>query len=307
MPMRAGLELRHLRTFVAVVDAGGFVRAARTLGVAQSTVSESLAALERALGAEVLARRGRGHALTPAGEALLPHARALLRAAGEAEVAVAAAVDSARITVVVRAPESVGAVLLPPAIAAVRARWPGSRFRVESALCEEVRAAVREERVDLGLVLEPAAPVEGEDRGVAEVPLVVFAAPDHPLAGRTAPAFELWRRRFVFGEAAGHYHALLRAFFEAAGYGTPAMEVVGSVDAVRRTVLADRASLGALPAFVVAEDVARGRAAVVGTSPPLGRLHLKAVDPPRGTRSPVAAALVDALAAAGGEAERAAG
>ncbi|HET7452873.1 MAG TPA: LysR family transcriptional regulator, partial [Thermoanaerobaculia bacterium] len=41
------LELRHLRVFVAVVDQGGYTRAAETLGVSQSTVSEALAALER--------------------------------------------------------------------------------------------------------------------------------------------------------------------------------------------------------------------------------------------------------------------
>jgi DNA-binding transcriptional LysR family regulator len=297
--MRPGLELRHLGAFVAVVDAGGFGAAARHLGVAQSTVSESLAALERALGAEVLARRGRGHALTPAGEALLPHARALLRGAADAAAAVAAVAESARTTVVVRAPESVGAVLLPPAVAAVRARWPGSRFRVEAALCAEVRAAVREERVDLGLVLEPAGAGEDEARRVAEVPLLVFCAAGHPLAGRTATADALWPHRFVFSEAAGHYHALLRAFFEAAGYGMPAVEVAGSVEAVRRTVLADRETLGALPAFVVADDLAAGRAAVIRTSPALPPLELKVVAPDRAARSPVTAALVEALAAGG--------
>lgn len=295
--MRPGLELRHLGAFVAVVDAGGFGRAARAMGVAQSTVSESLAALERALGAEVLARRGRGHALTPAGEALLPHARALLRGAADAAAAVASVVDSARTTVVVRAPESVGAVLLPPAVAAVRHRWPGSRFRIEAALCADIRAAAREARIDLGLVLEPAGSETDGERVVAEVPLVVFCAPGHALAGRTAAAFELWRRRFVFSEAAGHYHTILRAFFEAAGYGMPATEAVGSVEAVRRMVLADDDALGALPAFVVADDVAHGRAALVHTDPPLASLQLRVVDPARASRSPVTAALVDALSA----------
>ena len=46
--MKTELELRQLRVLLAVVDAGAHTRAARTLGISQSTVSETLSALERA-------------------------------------------------------------------------------------------------------------------------------------------------------------------------------------------------------------------------------------------------------------------
>jgi DNA-binding transcriptional LysR family regulator len=52
--VKTTLELRHLRVPLAVVENGGYTGAARALGVAQSTVSEAVAALERALGAPVL-------------------------------------------------------------------------------------------------------------------------------------------------------------------------------------------------------------------------------------------------------------
>ncbi|HEY4592317.1 MAG TPA: LysR family transcriptional regulator, partial [Thermoanaerobaculia bacterium] len=73
----SGLELRHLRAFVALVDHGSMTAAAQALGMAQSTVSEAMAALDRTLGTPAVARRrgARGHPLTPAGRALLPHAR----------------------------------------------------------------------------------------------------------------------------------------------------------------------------------------------------------------------------------------
>ncbi len=72
-PSDPALELRQLRAFVAVVDHGSVTAAAHVLGLAQSTVSEALAALERALGATVTVRR-RGASdllLTAAGHALV--------------------------------------------------------------------------------------------------------------------------------------------------------------------------------------------------------------------------------------------
>ena len=66
------LEVRHCRVLVAVSDNGGVAAAARALGLAQSTVSETLLSLERVVGGPVTFRRpGREATLTPAAEALL--------------------------------------------------------------------------------------------------------------------------------------------------------------------------------------------------------------------------------------------
>ncbi|NVI87218.1 LysR family transcriptional regulator [Actinomadura sp. BRA 177] len=67
-----------LRTFVAVADLGSFTAAAAAGGYTQSAVSRQIAALEDICGVELFARGARGVRPTPAGEYLLPHARALL-------------------------------------------------------------------------------------------------------------------------------------------------------------------------------------------------------------------------------------
>ncbi|WP_027344880.1 LysR family transcriptional regulator [Hamadaea tsunoensis] len=61
------VELRHLRAFLAVVDAGSFTEAATALGITQASVSRAVAALEEALGVRLLRRTTRHVALTPAG------------------------------------------------------------------------------------------------------------------------------------------------------------------------------------------------------------------------------------------------
>jgi len=76
-------ELVWLRTWVEVVDAGGFSKAAEAIHLSQPRVSAHIANLERALGRVLIERRVRPLALTEEGRALLPKARAVLTAADD--------------------------------------------------------------------------------------------------------------------------------------------------------------------------------------------------------------------------------
>src|ERR1700747_488044 len=75
--MLDGLTLDQFRTFVAAADEGSFSAAGRRLGRAQSVVSQTLANLEGQLGVRLFDRTGRAPALTEAGRALMPEARAV--------------------------------------------------------------------------------------------------------------------------------------------------------------------------------------------------------------------------------------
>src|SRR5271167_4511693 len=77
--MGVEMELRHLRYFVAVAEAGSLtVAAARRLHTSQPSLSRQIRDLENELGAQLLTRRARGIELTPAGRAFLDHARLVL-------------------------------------------------------------------------------------------------------------------------------------------------------------------------------------------------------------------------------------
>src|SRR5438105_15278451 len=91
-----GLELRQLRVFLAVLDAAGYSRAAAAMGLSQSTVSEAVASLERALGVPLLRREGRRVVPTGPGEILRGFALKLVSLAAEAAAATRLAFDEAR-------------------------------------------------------------------------------------------------------------------------------------------------------------------------------------------------------------------
>ena len=73
-----GIELRHLRYFVAVADAGTFTSAAECVHITQPTLSQQIRRLEEMVGAPLLQRRREGVRLTDAGTVLLEEARAIL-------------------------------------------------------------------------------------------------------------------------------------------------------------------------------------------------------------------------------------
>src|SRR6266496_5561651 len=85
-----GIELRHLATLAAIADEQTFGRAASRLGYTQSTVSQQIAALERAVGGAVFDRPGgpKPVRITPLGAVVLAHGRELLAKAEVLAVAV---------------------------------------------------------------------------------------------------------------------------------------------------------------------------------------------------------------------------
>ncbi|MFJ5234104.1 LysR family transcriptional regulator [Kitasatospora sp. NPDC088391] len=84
------MDLETVRTCAAVADAGQFQKAAAELSITQQAVSKRIAALERQLGVRLFTRTPRGVEPTIDGQAFLPHARELLRAADRALASVRA-------------------------------------------------------------------------------------------------------------------------------------------------------------------------------------------------------------------------
>src|SRR4051794_883376 len=78
--MSRTLDIAPLRSFVAVADCGGFQRAAESLHLSQSSISQHVRRLESATGRPLVERQGRGSRFTPDGEQLLNQARRILAA-----------------------------------------------------------------------------------------------------------------------------------------------------------------------------------------------------------------------------------
>ncbi len=125
-----GVDLNDVAMFVRVADGGGFTAAARALGVPKSTVSRSLARLERVLGVRLVHRTTRALALTDAGRAYYERVRAAVASVAEASADVVDLGKEPRGTIRVTAPTDIGQFLLADVIARFVERYPKIRFEV---------------------------------------------------------------------------------------------------------------------------------------------------------------------------------
>lgn len=291
---RTDFELRHLRVFVSVVEAGSHTRAARSLGISQSTVSETLSALERALGTDLFRKAAKGPMLTPSGEALLPYARRILALTGDLVGELARVSTDVSANLVVAAVESVSTYVLPSRVAALRERWPKARIEVITGVCAEIRESVAAGKCDLGLVLEAEDGTEDESL-LAKARLVIVGSPAHAPARGTISVDQLRRLDFYMSDAAGNYHQLLRQYFAAAEVPSPRTQALGTVEGVKRGILTGGPAVGLLPIHAVERELREGVLVEVRVRPPFPGVVLRAVLPPGGSKSPMAAELIQSL------------
>ena len=179
------MELRHLRSFVAVAEELHFGRAATRTFVAQPALSKQIAALERELDVRLFVRDRRQVALTAAGRTLLSDARRLLAqsdAAGDrARAAGRGATGTLRLGFIAPALYA----LLPPLLRGFRARYPEVGLVLEEMHNREAVDAVLGQRVAAAFVRIPvAADPELRVDAVHAEGLVVAVAEDDPLAAR---------------------------------------------------------------------------------------------------------------------------
>src|SRR5437764_14596432 len=118
------LDVRRMRVVKEVAAHGSFSAAAEALSFTQSAVSQQVAALERESGAKLVERRARGIRLTPAGEALVAHADAILARLDDAEQELAAIAGLKGGRLRIASFQSAGATLVPRALAEFHRRHP---------------------------------------------------------------------------------------------------------------------------------------------------------------------------------------
>src|SRR5260221_6529564 len=149
------LDVKRLRILKEVADHGSFSAAAEALSYTQSAVSQQIAALEREAGTQLVTRGSRGIKLTEAGEALVRHADAILTrlADAEAELEAIAGLRGGRLRLA--AFPTVGATLMPLAIATFRKRHPDIELAMLQLEPEESLPLLKSGDLDIALTMGP--------------------------------------------------------------------------------------------------------------------------------------------------------
>ncbi|WP_129629237.1 LysR family transcriptional regulator [Candidatus Oscillochloris fontis] len=179
------MELRHLRYFEAVARHSHVTRAAAELHIAQPALSKQVSQLEHELGVALFDRVGRNVRLTEAGEALLPHARAVMAQVEAARAEMAERIGLRKGRATVGAPPTVGNQLLPPVLAIFNKRYSGIELRLHEAGVQTLLDLLETGLTDVAVVTLPV-----DDENLTVLPLfteemVIAVWRGHRLAERS--------------------------------------------------------------------------------------------------------------------------
>jgi LysR family transcriptional regulator, low CO2-responsive transcriptional regulator len=230
--------LRQLQILATAAGTLSFSRTSELLHVTQPAISQQMKQLEELAGLPLFDRVGRRLKLTQAGEELARHARGLLRALDDADDALAAlrGLRGGRIRVAVT---STAKYFAPKLIALFMKRHPEVEVRLAVNNREVVIQLVSANEVDLAIMGKPPEQLDTTSVPFADHPLVVIAAPDHPLARRRAVPLEaLARETFLVRERGSGTRGAMERFFAAHGVDIRIGMEMDSNETIKQAVMA---------------------------------------------------------------------
>lgn len=194
--MSMHVTLRQLRAFLAVVEAGSFSEAAKSMHLSQAALSGLVKELEDRVGVRLLDRNTRSVAPSAVGEAFEPMVRQVLGSLDEALEGLTNLKELRRGVVRVAAPETLSCTLLPELIAMYHAQHPGVDVRFEDVPIERVLESVEDGSVDIGFGPARVAVHDSLDvRVLWADPLRVALRADDPLAAGESVSWKDLRDR----------------------------------------------------------------------------------------------------------------
>ena len=213
------MELRLLRTFKAVADAGSFTQAASRIHLSQAAVSVHMRQLEQEIGAPLFLRVNKKLYLTEAGRALLGHAETIIRAHDEAKADLAAigGPSRGRLRLGV-ASTAITAHPLPEILSEIKRKYALLDLSVVGGTSEKIVEEILGGSIDAGLVSLPVETSDVLTETLRSDRLVAAMSLQHKLAqSRVISPEELSSEPLILGEKGGNTRRLIDLFFEKNG------------------------------------------------------------------------------------------
>jgi len=249
--MGVEIELRHLRYFVAVAEAGSLtVAAQRKLFTSQPSLSRQIRDLEDEVGAQLLTRSARGIELTPAGRAFLNRARLVLSQVEAAADAAHGIAHPAKPCFVMGFLTNHELSWMPETFRILRDELPNIDVMISSQYSPPLADGLSKGKIDAAFLRPEQGFPELAYRFLVKEPLVVVLPSDHRLAALTAisPADLVGETFVTVAHTAPVLRGVIDNYLKRSGvHITPAHEIDHVV--MGMTVIASTRGVGLLPAY----------------------------------------------------------
>jgi LysR family transcriptional regulator, hca operon transcriptional activator len=244
------MELRHLRYFVAVAEAGSLTVAARKLHTSQPSLSRQIRDLESEIGVQLLGRSARGVELTAGGRAFLDHARAVLSQAEAAAEAARRVAHPAKPYFAMGFLTGHELTWMPEALQILHKELPNIDVMISSQYSPLLADGLSKGKIDAAFLRRERGMPELAFRLLVKEPLMVILPIDHRLAARKAISpKDLVGETFVtVSDTAPVLRLVIDNYLRRSGINiTPAHEVDHL--AMAMSLIASTGGVGLLPAY----------------------------------------------------------
>lgn len=232
------VTLRQMKVFAAVARQLSFTRAARELHLTQPAVSQQVKLLEQAVGLPLFEKIGRRVQLAPAGEELLRYteqAIELLREAAES----LAAMRGLKRGVLKLGAVSTAKYFAPSLLSAFTPSYPEVTIKFTVGNRGEVIKLMAANEIDLVIMGRPPRELATIAEPFAKHPLIIIAAPDHPLAARRRiPLRQLATEQFLIREEGSGTRASMEHVFREHQVPFRVSMEVSSNETIKQAVMA---------------------------------------------------------------------
>ena len=262
------MEIRNLITFVRIAEVRNFSKTAEQLGYSQSAVTMQIKQLEAELQVQLFERIGKKAKLTQAGQRLLPYALDILSAAGKAE-SISREPEQISGKLRIGTCESYVISVLPPVFMEMGERCPGVEISTHTAPVPDLIDMLRQNDIDILYFLDEKLYFP-EWIKVMEQPENIYfvSSSSSPLARmKKIPISRLVEEPLYLTEKGISYRYAMEQTLAAAGYELHPRLEVGNTDVITRFLLKNK-GISFLPEYVVKDDVAEGRLAILDTECP---------------------------------------
>jgi len=256
------ITLRHLQVFESAARLAGFTRAAEELHLSQPAVSMQIRQLEEQAGMALFDQIGKKIHLTDAGRTLYRHAQDILAQVQEAQLELEEmrGVRRGQLNITVA---STANYFAPRLLATFCQRYPGVKVSLDVSNREHILTQLSESDKDLAIMGQTPEESNLVAHPFMDNPLVVIAAPDHPLVHERAIApARLSEESFISREPGSGTRMAAERFFDAAGIRLATAMEMSSNEAIKQAVQAGL-GLGVVSIHTLEMERAMGRMAIL--------------------------------------------
>jgi DNA-binding transcriptional LysR family regulator len=235
--MSQPIDSKQLRAFVMLAQTGSFTLAAKELNLTQSAISHSMKALEQDVGCLLLNRMNKKVLLTQAGEQLLHHAVKILQEMTATRESLRQLGKWGKGRLRIGTSAAACQYILPAVLREFKESFPMYGIAIEPGDVPECIDALRNNRIDLALGLEPEKEDQFTFHSLFSDELLFLVSPQHPWAAAdSVPRTEIPRQNYVLYSKASYTFRMVEKYFQREDMVLNTVMELGSMEGIKELV-----------------------------------------------------------------------